>query len=184
MREDPLMDMDLHGPGVAELVADVAAAVAAAGGVGGRLPGDSPGDPAAGGGQAAAGPARVPASTPTSRRACRSCSTRSTCRGPGPGRGVEYARRLAQRGTPLTTLLRTYRLGHARFSDWLLKELARHAGDAERDQRDHPQHVQDRRCLHRPDLRGDGRRLHAGAGTLAAESERGQGGQGPRAAGR
>jgi DNA-binding PucR family transcriptional regulator len=48
-----------------------------------------------------------------------------------PAAAVEYARRLAQRGTPLTTLLRTYRLGHARFSDWLLKELARHADDAQ-----------------------------------------------------
>jgi DNA-binding PucR family transcriptional regulator len=47
-----------------------------------------------------------------------------------PAAAVEYARRLAQRGTPLTTLLRTYRLGHARFSDWLLKELAQHADDA------------------------------------------------------
>ena len=48
-----------------------------------------------------------------------------------PAAAVEYARRLAQRGTPLTTLLRTYRLGHARFSDWLLKELALHADDAQ-----------------------------------------------------
>ena len=48
-----------------------------------------------------------------------------------PAAAVEYARRLAQRGTPLTTLLRTYRLGHARFSDWLLKELSRHADDAQ-----------------------------------------------------
>ena len=48
-----------------------------------------------------------------------------------PAAAVEYARRLAQRGTPLTTLLRTYRLGHARFSDWLFKELARHADDAQ-----------------------------------------------------
>ena len=47
-----------------------------------------------------------------------------------PAAAVEYARRLAQRGTPLTTLLRTYRLGHARFFDWLLKELSRHADDA------------------------------------------------------
>lgn len=47
-----------------------------------------------------------------------------------PAAAVEYARRLAQRGTPLTALLRAYRLGHARFSDWLLKELARHADDA------------------------------------------------------
>jgi DNA-binding PucR family transcriptional regulator len=48
-----------------------------------------------------------------------------------PAAAVEYARRLAQRGTPLTTLLRTYRIGHARFSDWLYKELARHTGDAQ-----------------------------------------------------
>ena len=48
-----------------------------------------------------------------------------------PAVAVEYARRLAQRGTPLTALLRAYRLGHARFSDWLLTELARQAGDAE-----------------------------------------------------
>ena len=47
-----------------------------------------------------------------------------------PPAAVEYARRLAQRGTPLTALLRTYRLGHARFNDWLLKELARHTEDA------------------------------------------------------
>jgi DNA-binding PucR family transcriptional regulator len=47
-----------------------------------------------------------------------------------PAAAVEYARRLAQHGTPLTTLLRTYRLGHARFSDWLLRELARQADDA------------------------------------------------------
>jgi hypothetical protein len=48
-----------------------------------------------------------------------------------PATAVEYARRLAQRGTPLTTLLRTYRLGHARFTDWLFKELARHADDGQ-----------------------------------------------------
>jgi DNA-binding PucR family transcriptional regulator len=47
-----------------------------------------------------------------------------------PAAAVEYARRLAQRDTPLATLLRTYRIGHARFSDWLFKELARHTGDA------------------------------------------------------
>jgi DNA-binding PucR family transcriptional regulator len=47
-----------------------------------------------------------------------------------PAAAVEYARRLAQRGTPLTTLLRTYRVGHARFSDWLFRELARQTGDA------------------------------------------------------
>jgi PucR C-terminal helix-turn-helix domain/GGDEF-like domain len=48
-----------------------------------------------------------------------------------PAVTVEYARRLAQRGTPLTVLLRAYRLGHARFSDWLLTELAGHTGDVE-----------------------------------------------------
>jgi hypothetical protein len=47
-----------------------------------------------------------------------------------PAAAVEYARRLAQRGTPLTALLRAYRLGHACFSDWVLKELAQHTGDA------------------------------------------------------
>ena len=47
-----------------------------------------------------------------------------------PTVAVEYARRLAQRGTPLTALLRAYRLGHARFSDWVLRELAQQAGDA------------------------------------------------------
>jgi DNA-binding PucR family transcriptional regulator len=47
-----------------------------------------------------------------------------------PAAAVEYARRLAQRGIPLTTLLRTYRIGHARFADWLFKELARQTGDA------------------------------------------------------
>jgi DNA-binding PucR family transcriptional regulator len=48
-----------------------------------------------------------------------------------PASAVEYARRLAQRGTPLTALLRAYRLGHTCFSDWLLNELAEHGGDAE-----------------------------------------------------
>jgi hypothetical protein len=47
-----------------------------------------------------------------------------------PAAAVEYARRLAQRGTPLTALLRAYRVGHARFADWVLKELAQQAGDA------------------------------------------------------
>jgi len=48
-----------------------------------------------------------------------------------PAAAVEYARRLAQRGTPLTALLRSYRVGHACFSDWLLRELARQADDAQ-----------------------------------------------------
>jgi len=49
-----------------------------------------------------------------------------------PAAAVEYARRLAQRGTPLTALLRAYRVGHACFADWLLKELAEQAHDAEK----------------------------------------------------
>jgi DNA-binding PucR family transcriptional regulator len=48
-----------------------------------------------------------------------------------PAASLEYARRRAQRGTPLTALLRAYRLGHTCFSDWLLKELARQTGDAQ-----------------------------------------------------
>jgi PucR C-terminal helix-turn-helix domain/GGDEF-like domain len=47
-----------------------------------------------------------------------------------PAASLEYARRRAQRGTPLTALLRAYRLGHTCFSDWLLKELARQTDDA------------------------------------------------------
>ena len=48
-----------------------------------------------------------------------------------PAAAVEYARRRAQRGTSLTALLRAYRLGHACFSDWFLKELAQQADDAQ-----------------------------------------------------
>jgi hypothetical protein len=48
-----------------------------------------------------------------------------------PAAALEYARRRAQRGTPLTALLRAYRLGHTCFSDWLLKELAQQADDAQ-----------------------------------------------------
>ena len=48
-----------------------------------------------------------------------------------PAAAVEYARRLAQRGTALTALLRAYRVGHACFSSWLLRELARQADDAQ-----------------------------------------------------
>ena len=42
-----------------------------------------------------------------------------------PAASLEYARRRAQRGTPLPALLRAYRLGHTCVSDWLLEELAR-----------------------------------------------------------
>ena len=48
-----------------------------------------------------------------------------------PTAALEYARRRAQRGTPLTALLRAYRLGHTCFSDWVLKELAQQADDAQ-----------------------------------------------------
>ena len=48
-----------------------------------------------------------------------------------PAASLEYARRQAQRGTPLTALLRAYRLGHTCFSDWLFRELARQADDAQ-----------------------------------------------------
>jgi DNA-binding PucR family transcriptional regulator len=47
-----------------------------------------------------------------------------------PAAAVEYARRLAQRGTPLTALLRAYRVGHSCFSDSLFRELALQADDA------------------------------------------------------
>src|SRR5437660_4977141 len=48
-----------------------------------------------------------------------------------PAMAVEYARRQAQRGMPLTVLLRAYRVGHTSFTDWLLRELARQADDAQ-----------------------------------------------------
>jgi len=47
-----------------------------------------------------------------------------------PAMAVEYARRQAQRGMPLTVLLRAYRVGHTCFADWLLRELARQTDDA------------------------------------------------------
>jgi PucR C-terminal helix-turn-helix domain/GGDEF-like domain len=48
-----------------------------------------------------------------------------------PAASLEYARRRAQRGTPLTALLRTYRLGHTVFSDWVFKELSGQTDDAQ-----------------------------------------------------
>jgi hypothetical protein len=47
-----------------------------------------------------------------------------------PAASLEEARRRAQRGTPLTALLRAYRLGHTVFSEWVFKELARQTQDA------------------------------------------------------
>src|SRR5580698_11392480 len=48
-----------------------------------------------------------------------------------PAASLEYARRRAQRGTPLTALLRAYRLGHTVFSDWAFQELALQTKDAQ-----------------------------------------------------
>jgi hypothetical protein len=48
-----------------------------------------------------------------------------------PTASVEYARRQAQHGTALTALLRSYRLGHTCFADWLFRELAQQADDAQ-----------------------------------------------------
>jgi PucR C-terminal helix-turn-helix domain/GGDEF-like domain len=47
-----------------------------------------------------------------------------------PAAALEEARRRAQRGTPLTALLRAYRLGHTVFLDWSFQELARQSQDA------------------------------------------------------
>ncbi|SNT31012.1 DNA-binding transcriptional regulator, PucR family [Streptosporangium subroseum] len=43
----------------------------------------------------------------------------------GPAAASEYARRLAQRGLPLSALIRAYRIGHWRFLQWCLDELNR-----------------------------------------------------------
>jgi hypothetical protein len=40
-----------------------------------------------------------------------------------PTAAAEYARRLAQRGASVIALVRAYRIGHARFLDWCLREL-------------------------------------------------------------
>ncbi|MEU9150181.1 helix-turn-helix domain-containing protein [Streptomyces sp. NPDC048417] len=41
----------------------------------------------------------------------------------------EHARRLAQRGIPVSALIRAYRIGHWRFLQWCLDELARRGAD-------------------------------------------------------
>ena len=46
-----------------------------------------------------------------------------------PVAAAEYARRLAQRGVPMSALLRAYRIGATRFQDWCLRELGNHAAD-------------------------------------------------------
>ena len=47
-----------------------------------------------------------------------------------PAAAEEYARRLAQRGVPISALLRAYRIGSARFEDWCLQELGRQTDNA------------------------------------------------------
>jgi GGDEF-like domain len=47
-----------------------------------------------------------------------------------PAAAEQYARRLAQRGIPITALLRAYRIGSTRFQHWCLQELARQTDDA------------------------------------------------------
>ncbi len=54
-----------------------------------------------------------------------------------PAASLEEARRRAQRGTPLTALLRAYRLGHTCFSDWVFQELARQSAGRRDDHRRH-----------------------------------------------
>jgi PucR C-terminal helix-turn-helix domain/GGDEF-like domain len=46
-----------------------------------------------------------------------------------PAAALEYARRQAQRGTSLPALIRSYRLGHTCFSEWLFAELPRQTSD-------------------------------------------------------
>nr|WTB34877.1 helix-turn-helix domain-containing protein [Streptomyces sp. NBC_00830] len=47
----------------------------------------------------------------------------------GPAAAHEYARRLAQRDIPVSALIRAYRIGHWRFLQWCLDELARRGAD-------------------------------------------------------
>lgn len=46
-----------------------------------------------------------------------------------PAAALEYARRLAQRGTSANALLRAYRLGQRRVLDWMYSEIAREETD-------------------------------------------------------
>ncbi|MFJ3306379.1 PucR family transcriptional regulator [Streptomyces sp. NPDC086549] len=47
----------------------------------------------------------------------------------GPAAAFEYARRLAQRGIPVSALVRAYRIGHFHFIQWCLHELQRQYAD-------------------------------------------------------
>ena len=48
-----------------------------------------------------------------------------------PAAAVEYAKRLAQRGVPIVALIRAYRVGHGRFLDRCVEEIATRAMPAE-----------------------------------------------------
>lgn len=47
----------------------------------------------------------------------------------GPSAALEYARRLAQRDIPLSTLIRAHRIANWRFLQWCLNELSRQDAD-------------------------------------------------------
>ncbi|MEU2425593.1 helix-turn-helix domain-containing protein [Streptomyces sp. NPDC007851] len=49
----------------------------------------------------------------------------------GPAAALDYARRLAQRNVSISSLVRSYRLGHCRFLQWCLDELRRQGPDEE-----------------------------------------------------
>src|SRR6201995_2966755 len=131
MCKNPQVDMD--GPAVAELVADVATAVSrrAAEGSGQvyevilrdipELRDDKP--------VLALLSSSVHSNVGTCLQIMQHQIELSAVR--APAASLEYARRRAQRGPPLTAFLRAYRLGHTCFSDWLLRELARQTKDAQ-----------------------------------------------------
>jgi DNA-binding PucR family transcriptional regulator len=48
-----------------------------------------------------------------------------------PAAAVEYAKRLAQRGVPIVALIRAYRIGHGRFLERCVEEIAARSPDAE-----------------------------------------------------
>jgi hypothetical protein len=130
MCKNPRVEMDR--PAVAELVADVAAAVAGRGAVVSRdvyeaivqeipqLRDDKP--------VLTLLASSVDSNVDTCLQIMRHRIDLAAVR--APAAATEYARRLAQRGTPLTALLRAYRVGHGCFADWLLRELACQTGDA------------------------------------------------------
>jgi DNA-binding PucR family transcriptional regulator len=129
MRDDPLMETPRDDPGSAELVADVATAVARPAvsadvlrAIVSEIPQLEADKPLLG-----LLAASVDGNVETCLQVIQHQIELSAVR--APTAAVEYARRLAQHGTPLATLLRAYRLGHTRFADWLFAELPAHADD-------------------------------------------------------